>query len=149
MTEEISMIETQATFVTTQANNSADLFSITRDEFVSWKINFSLGSINQDLHSVFKYAIMEKKIYWETQQLSIWEDVTFTGDPEKIGQILFNFIWISLKFASVRSLRFGVEVESINRSEKMVKFQISATSPCYQKKFLLDLLELHGQFKGS
>ena len=66
------------------ANDTIDLYKIRKGEFNMKEHEFKPYELNQKLTKLFKFSLKQKEINWNFEFDPTFENLTFTGDSDRI-----------------------------------------------------------------
>ncbi|MBL8488022.1 MAG: response regulator [Rhodocyclaceae bacterium] len=108
-------------------NDILDISKIEADRLRLERIDFHLGSVLEDLHSLFDHKAAEKGLILSIEAAPEIRRMPLEGDPLRLRQILVNLVGNAVKFTDSGSVRLSVVRANAGSSEVVFRFEVADT----------------------
>ena len=108
-------------------NDILDISKIEAERLTLENISFRLGSVLANLGSLLAGKLAEKNLKLIVDQPPELADLSLSGDPLRLGQILLNLTGNAIKFTQEGAITVSVRVEADRQQEMLLRFAVRDT----------------------
>ncbi|WP_428825085.1 PAS domain S-box protein [Azonexus sp. IMCC34842] len=108
-------------------NDILDISKIEAERLNLERIDFRLGGILENLRSLSNQAATDKGLQLRIDLPAELTELTLSGDPLRLGQILLNLTGNAIKFTNAGSVTIAAAVAEDNGTDMLLRFEVRDT----------------------